>query len=226
MDTGGFRRWFDTRKRIASSLVAADRDNALFDAEILLCCAMGAIAAIMWPGDRIDRRRYVELLIRYARVIPKLTMISVPALVDQLDHDPGYSHISASLREKFFPKESSRIVDAFEIDKEEPELRAAEPALSAFQIRKASYAAIVYTDLRSGLVHEFAISGSLADWSMRLRDTVPHYMNWVTPPHKRLFLPYQYVFEIAESTAKTVGRFWDTCSTFAQPLPAKWWIEG
>ncbi len=54
MQTQGLRDWF-SRRLAAADKLAAD-PTAVFDAEILLCCSMSALAAIAWPGDRKDRR--------------------------------------------------------------------------------------------------------------------------------------------------------------------------
>lgn len=84
VDTIPYRRWLAGRLESADELHSPswirNHPEGEFDAEIMLCCVLGASAADIWPGDGIDRVRYVQFLVNYAQVRPPITMISIPFL--------------------------------------------------------------------------------------------------------------------------------------------------
>lgn len=167
METRGIQDWFRRRLEIADGL--AKDPTAVFDAEILLCCAMSALAATAWPGERKDHKRYIEFLVHFVRSEPDMRLISVPVLAQRLEQDPSYFRGGRSLRDRFFP-ELGRIYDYREVDKTEAEILTVlpSPPPPIATIRESSYASIIYSDLRSGLVHEYALSNDLADFPLSI----------------------------------------------------------
>ena len=230
METQGVQDWFRRRLEIADGLV--ENHNAVFDAEILLCCAISALAAIAWSGDRKDRRRYIEFLVRFVRSDPQVTLISVPILTQRLESYPSRIQEGKVLRREFFPSESGRIVNYREIDKAEDEIRALLPRLPVSMIREASYASILYSDLRTGLIHEYGLYGNLAGQPMSIERGIPHYANMLTgaPPNmttvKKLFLPYPYIRTVAEEAVHASCDYWGSVSGWEISAPTRWWIFG
>ena len=250
MKTASYRRWFDHRIRLAESLVSDQECNAEPDAEILLCCAASALAAIMWPGFRLDRQRFTQFLVDFAPDSSAVQQISIPLLVAQrrAANDANSAQI---LRDKFYPS-SGKVVVGSEIDQPETAVRKLLPSLPLCSVRKASYAGIIYTDLRCGLVHEYKLSADLTAVPMSSRTDEPSYSNILLAPDevvvervmkqfgisrasaqyavaktvRHLHFPFDYLCTMARGVADAAFGFWDTASSWDQPCPSSWWISG
>ena len=96
MDPTIYRQFFNSKLEIARFLVKERGDKAEPDAEILLCCAISGLAAILWPGRRIDRQRFVQLLIDFCPSRANLTLISTPVLASQLMNSKEVSKLIPS----------------------------------------------------------------------------------------------------------------------------------
>ena len=84
MGTLIFRKWFQERLTFADEIVSQHGAKAEPDAEIILCCAISALAATIWPGERIDRKRYIQLLIEFAPLEFSIRKISICHLLSYL----------------------------------------------------------------------------------------------------------------------------------------------
>ncbi len=139
-----------------------------------------------------------------------------------------------------------------DIDTDEASIHHLIPALPNACIRRASYANIIYSDLRSGLVHEYKITGNatstrwhedptrisyinlivmpdekkVADTAREYRIAVNEARDALTATQRRLYFPYSYIRQVAEETASSVFTYWDSIDDFFRPQPASWWIEG
>lgn len=218
------QKWLENRLRITDAILALSNGvdiETTFDAEIILCCVISALAATIWPGERIDKARYTQTLVDYCPLFPSPKTISIGALLNSREGTPEGQQIQDTLW-KF---DSNRVVQASEVDVDETVVIKAVPSLSMASIRKHSYAHIIYSDIRSGLIHEYGLSKRVTDWSVRNRNSL-HYSNVDDKP--RLFVPYEYVKQVVRSTSESVFDLWRQRSTFNQdlPQPATWWIDG
>ena len=218
----GDQQWLENRLRIARAVLAmSDQKTAsTFDAQIILCCALGAIAATIWPGHRIDKFRYNELLTQYCSQIPLPSQISIPSLVESFKGKP-----EEILIKKEFNFDSNKKTAAHEIDCDELTVLKKVPTLPLAKVREASYASIIYRDLRCGLVHTYALQERLIDWVPGGANELVYFSN---NGSSVLFVPYEYIERVVKSTAEAVFDYWVSTSDFIRSLnpPAKWWIEG
>jgi hypothetical protein len=239
MDTKTFRDWFGHRVTIADE-IKAKYDYGLFDAEILLCCALSAIAANIWPGKIKDKKRFIQLLVDFAPSDIDLKIISIPMLVDELKDS------AQKLEDKFYPS-LNKIVTAKEIDHSESDIISVVPEMSLNKLREFSYAAIIYRDLRCALIHEFTLN-KLETWGMSSVQDEPSYnnemdaqefaqaqkimastgqrINKLIRTRRKLFIPYPYLRKVVISVAENVFNYWDQVLLYTKDEPAKWWIEG
>lgn len=228
MDTTSFEEWLKRRLDIADSIVTNFYHLALYDAEILLCCTVSSLAAAMWPGKGIDRVRYVEFLVGFSRVCPALTLISVPRLVAHR-REAGDGTSVEQLKRAFYPESDALVVTHRQIDTAEDEVRRVVPELPISKIRRASYAHVIYEDLRSGLVHEFMPTSHLSDSPMTTQADVPSYYNLLDSStqvsHRLLHLPYDYIQDVVQSSATAAFDKWKTADNWEQPRPAEWWVD-
>lgn len=251
MDTTRVREWHQSRLEIADAIVETFGDEGQFDAEILLCCAMGALASRMWPGRGIDRVRYVQLLADFAPDLAEVKRISVPLLHKKLKA-MGNTASANVLESRFLAGLEGRVLTGPEIDQSEQTLTALLPSVSMGFLRQASYAAIMYADLRCGLVHEYSLSPSMIEFGLSRRQDVPIYINMMctvdldneavisgelsdeglewellrSNSTRLLYLPYQYVRRLSSCIAQAVFDYWDKASEWCRPIPESWWIGG
>lgn len=57
METKYFQKWLSSKLELAALLVEEKGEEAEPDSQILLCCAISAFAAVLWPGIGLDRQR-------------------------------------------------------------------------------------------------------------------------------------------------------------------------
>jgi hypothetical protein len=281
MDTSYFEDWFQKRLKIAESIVATFGKDAISDAEILLFCAASSLAAIVWPRSDTknpsDKKRFVQLLIEYSSAIdPPLDTISVDLLIRQLLSGSRTDQANIFI-EKFFhseyayfskspmhyydngPKDIqhaagtlSRIYDPNQIDVTEEKILELVPDLSRREIRKCSYASVIYSDLRSGLVHEYEPTGNVAEfgWS-KSGDRLAYINNLIMPEEKdvktfadqykieiqeardalaqtqrRIYFPFDYIRNAITGAANSLFAYWGNASELSRKEPTDWWMDG
>lgn len=132
---------------VALALVQGGCGGTYSDAVILLSSGVSAIAADLWPGDRMDRRRFIEAWVRFADLVLLAARISLPMLVQELRHSSrtGEAQNLEQLRPQMFgPGYSARVVTDFDIDATENEILSSCPALGVGDVRRFSYPAVFY----------------------------------------------------------------------------------
>jgi hypothetical protein len=100
-------------------------------------------------------------------------------------------------------------------------------------VRKATYAAIIYSDLRCGLVHELRWGNRLGRSTLD-PNTEPHYVNYFdqSAHTRRLCFPYEYLRQTVEDAIKSACDWLDTSREFIErcslcrPVPPCWWVDG
>jgi hypothetical protein len=258
-DTQPYRSWFADRLRNADALGRQPR-STLFDvndAEAILCCALSAAAAYTWPGRGNDEKRFVEFLVEYTRnTDPPVKCTSVPLLHVQLRTTDKHGTPDEPVVAKWKAK-AQRVLEGkihhatggidtralrwSDIDETDDVVAGWLTSSSLIppkevrrRVRKATYAAIIYSDLRCGLVHELRWGNRLGRWSLD-RNTEPHYITFVYPqgaPTRRLCFPYEYLRQTIEDAIKSACDWLDTSREFVErcsptrAVPSCWWADG
>lgn len=237
MDTSNYREWYFQRIKIADEIVANHHYKGEADAEILLCCGISALAAQMWPGEGIDRKRFVQFLIQFAESSLAVQKISVPLLASKLEA-VGNLDSAIKVRRTYLPVRSV-LLDG-DVDKDDTEIMAKFPTLSRKEIRGCAYASSIYADLRSGLVHEFQLPSYLVPYKVSDRTDIPSYVNLqnavdnpvtgelfvVGETRRYLHFPYEYVRQVSETSANAAFEIWEKQNSRKQAEPQIWWVEG
>jgi hypothetical protein len=218
--------WVGKRAKVAIQLASGDCGGTYGDAALILCSCLSAVAADVWPGDRVDRNRFVELLERYAPSQLAATRVSVPLLVEDLRRQQKDAEAS-QLESKFLQQFSTEtILIGNEVDKDENEIQAACGSVSSKCLRMFSYADLLYREVRSSYTHEGKTGHVAESWSMTALATHVSYVNWSIPPRRRIHFPIEWIAELARGAAEAVDQMMPVIpSTPFQP-PAKWWLEG
>lgn len=235
MDTEHFRSWYSKRVKIAEEIVTNHGPEGEADAEILLCCSISALAAQMWPGEGIDKKRFVQFLVQFSDERLCVRKISIPLLEKNLEKSDFNTAIR--VRRKFLP--GMPIMLDGDADKDETEVMAMFPSLSRKEIRNSSRASSIYVDLRSGLVHEYQLSSHLVSYTFSDRKDIPSYVNrqdnvpdltagtFVTGETRRyLHFPYPYIRKISDTAAQAAFGYWEKQNSWDQAEPQSWWVEG
>lgn len=198
-------------------------DGSYAEGVIILSSALSAIAAEVWPGNKIDKKRFVEAVAVYCDVELKPKRISVPLLIEYLDNN-GKGQEAATLRTQFMSFPRGQLLTGSQVDRFEDEICRACPGLLHEQIRRFAYAAVFYDEVRSSYVHKYKIGLSADPWAVAAtEDTEISYGNWRADPIRHIHFPIQWISKVAESVAENVD-----CSAQELPLvqPGRWWLEG
>lgn len=220
------RSFFKKRIQLADQLVRQYKYAGIaseLDAQVILCALIGAVSNILWPTVERDRVKYIETLVKYSAANPSVTTISIPILINQFPDVEALKILDPSNHE-------CEVLMANQIDRPEAEFAAKVPNLGSKQIRDASYANILYKQLRCGLLHSYEIQGILNPdgW---LNPEELHYSfheSSLGEQKRLLYLPYKYIREIAISVLNGVAVEWERTEHWemSTSTPEYWWIEG
>ncbi|MCP4382237.1 MAG: hypothetical protein GY798_12635 [Hyphomicrobiales bacterium] len=215
------QEWVTQKVEIAECLFNGECKGSYPEAVLITSATINAIASNLWPGKGIDRKRFVELLIKYASADPSPTTVSVPLLVQHLI-DKGRNPEAKLLQEKYLNVCDSLVLLGNDIDKSEIEIQILCSTLDLKTLRKYCYANIFYEEVRSSYVHEYAAGEKSDSHSMSgARNAKVHYTNTINMP-RRIHFHINWLREVALLTAKSA----DSICSLPLAKPAKWWIEG
>jgi len=216
-------QWVERKVGIARRLNGGECGADYAEGVMVLCAAISAVAAELWPGTQKDRARFVEVLIQYSLPCLDVTRLSLPLLVGGLEQSQSKSD-RATLEDKFLRFDRSRIVTGEEVDHSEAEVLSLCPSLSAKFLRQFSYANLLYEEVRSGYVHQYSTGERADSWPMTSQsDTSISYCNWVNDPHRHIHFHFEWVARVAIDVAKAI----DLASPSVPcPDPNAWWIHG
>ena len=158
--------WVRQRANVAAELARGHCGGSYGDAALILCSCISALAAEVWPGESIDRKRFVELLIQYTPAQLAATRVSVPLLVSDLRslHMPEATQIESDFLAQF---NVGQVLTGDEVDRSEDEIRAAcNAGLSYRYLRGLSYASLLYREVRCGYTHEGRPGPTAQSWAM------------------------------------------------------------
>lgn len=175
-----------------------------------------------------DAKRFAEFWVTYADPSLGSNRISVPLLAyDALrKEDTASLHNLKQIRPellRYAPAEIDWNVATGHDDADETEVTAACPNLALAQIRKFSYPAVFYREIRSAYVHELG-PGKHASPIPGGKSGAPiTYRNFGSPPHHRIYFEINWLCSIAESCARRAYDHWQRSS---KRCAIKWWIDG
>jgi hypothetical protein len=221
------RNWLFAKVDLASRLANGECGGSYGDAVLVLSSIVSGIAAELWPGEGIDRKRFVEVWARYSTPELNPNKISLPLLVDTL-RKRGETSVAERvrlLREdciSSIPAFDTIVVTGDRVDVSEVELLRVAPELTLADVRAQTYGSIFYRHFRSSYVHEYK-AGTHGDEVVmsRTRGDIT-YSNWVSPPYRRINFSAVWLAEIVRSIcANAAQEYWDG----EKPRPNAWWLE-
>lgn len=217
------------KAQIALEIAKGAGGGTYTEGATLLAALSSGISADIWPGERIDRKRFVELWATYADLARGALQISVPLLVAYLRGNGRIleaDKIEGAKPGMFGPGYAIRVVTAEDVDMSEADVLALSPSLDLKTIRAFSYPAVFYEEVRCGLAHEYHLSGNATSNPMTSRPAHVSYSNrgnLTSSAIKRLiYFDLDWVARVITSTVSNFG----PDDPRRLPLPAKWWIDG
>ena len=120
---------------------------------LIICAVISACAAQRWPGRDIDKKRFLELLIKFSPAESRTLWVSVPALINAgliAKNTTRYGRL----------EESGRNYRDDEIDICFDEARKLYPHIMPRDLKKYTYAWLIYEWLRCGYAHEYCARGN------------------------------------------------------------------
>lgn len=217
--------WLNKRIKLADSLANDKYEN---EAILILMYCTSAFSASLWPGYRIERKRFCELLYRFG---PKnLQNTSTPLLYETCT--PYQKNKLKSRNNGIEPSEL--VYTCSDLDLPESEVKLILKQKSFRQIREFSYIYLFYHGLRCPLVHEGMRSDSLNYRPISRPVVEPTYVNvYCRPTNRRRIrllrfphLPYIHIRESIKQSLDSVLEFWNDSRLENIAPPQKWWIDG
>jgi len=225
LETGRRARWVSEKCRTALSLAKGECGGSYGDAVLILTAALSAMAAEAWPGViGIDRRRFIELLVRFAPDRALVTRVSIPVLCEELLMSGQTLELTAISKQVLEP--SSLVVVGEDIDQSEELVLSTVGSIETAFLRKFSYASVLYTEVRSGYVHECHPSERATSQPMTHKtDVAVSYSNLLIEIEDRVRRQIHFHLEWLGETALEIARRLDEYHVgFVRP--EKWWVDG
>lgn len=227
----------ERKLKVAEALAEGQCGGSYADGCILLSCIISGIAADLWPGKGIDKKRFIEVWARYADELLSPLFVSTPLLVSELGRDKRFREVE--MIEALRPQALGRgyddlVVTSAEVDMSEHEVLAQCPQLTLGEVRAHSYPAAFYQHVRSTLVHEYHLGDSAAIWSMTAREARVSYVNvadWSDESddydelreYRQIHYHIPWLIKLLRSIAIRSG---SPLRSAPLPRPSWWWIEG
>ncbi len=208
--------WTLKKIAIARKLNDGQCGGSYGESLIILCSVVSALAAEVWPGKRIDRVRFVEVLKEYSPQGLSVTQVSIPLLIGHTE--------SEELRKAFLGFDISEILTGKDVDKSEEEILAISETISLKTLREHSYGNLLYEEIRSSYAHEYKTGKRADDWPMTQKNgAIISYLNWVCRPDRTIHFHFDWVSEIVIAIATAVDA--DSAS-LPRKRPQRWWVCG
>lgn len=221
----------ERKVQVAQALAQGDCGGSYSDACLLLSGMISGIAADLWPGEGIDKKRFVEVWVQYADQSLSPLLVSTPLLVGRLRQD-GRTREAQSIEalrpHTFGPGYQTRVVTSVEVDLPEGGILAACPQLTLKEVRAYAYPTVFYQHVRSTLVHEYHLGDAATTWPMTGREATVSYANVMDWKHsskqyRQIHYHISWLIEVVRSVAAGSDP-----PLKSAPLahPNRWWLEG
>lgn len=223
-----------TKQSMALRLASGECAGSYGDAVIILCAAISALAADVWPrqnNDKNDRRKFVEALTALARGLGT-TRISIPLLVAFLRGPDSKVadtlEVADTLGTAFLNFDPTQVLTGDEVDKSEQEIARLCPRLKPKEIRQFSYANLLYEEIRCGYAHAYSPGKRAESWPLNMQEAPVSYHNKVIYSNNEAIRSRLIHFRVEwiADVAVTIATAVDAMDPTLLPYPPRWWIDG
>jgi hypothetical protein len=226
------------KTNLARALARGECDGRYEDAILILSSVVSTFAAHFWPAVSkdapkkrrvLDSKRFIECWVTYSE--PAGKKISVPLLAEAL-YLGGYNRFLNGLR-RLRPELLNNFPEKFDgfvfwgdtADASESEIIECCPGIALTEVRRWSYPAVFYREVRSGYVHELYPTERASRYpsaSGRLGAAVT-YLNSIDRPFRRIHFDIEWLCTVIEAMAHTAYADWKRNGS---RCALRWWIDG
>lgn len=209
------QRFLNGRIDLVKDLIKSDLSIHYADLVLILCSVLSACAARRWPGERIDRKRFIEMLVKHTPENLKTSWISVPSLLNE-------NLITINQTPYRNPGDITRIYCDDEIDLSFEEAVNKYPLVSCKKLRQHSYAAIIYERLRCGYAHSYWHHNSITHVPASRRNAYFSYIGRLMDNRRErrmISIHIEYLISLTEHSVSILPEH-------PSEYPASWWIDG
>lgn len=226
MSNRWLKEWCDTKIDLALRLNSGDCGGSYAESVIILCSVLSGISADIWPGKFQDKKRFVELLVKYTGASLNCERVSTPLLVGTI-RSSGDAQLAKQIKNDLMPLSDSRVITGDDVDKTISKLKSVYPTIDMKTLKKNSYAHILYEEIRSGYVHEYR-PGERADsfeMSGVSQNSSLTYITYINRLDKTDRLIYFNVLWLAKIIEEIVENLLKTSSMPVFKNYTTWWLE-
>jgi hypothetical protein len=200
------------RIRLVHDLLHSDIAVHYNDLALILCAVLSACAAQRWPGSGVDRKRFVELLVKISPPDYHTDWVAVPALIaDGLVDE----------KDTLYVANETRIFTDEEIDLPILDAATRYPQVDLKKLKTHTYASLIYVWLRNGYAHEYLANKNITHvQASRHQARVSYIGRGVLGGGIQRMTSFHldYLIALAEYHASEVVKNPTT-------QPEKWWLE-
>lgn len=229
-----YSSWVHEKIKIAQAIASGCCGGGYDESALIICATISAMAALAWPGkNKIDMKRFVEILVQVARYDPNPLRISIP-LLHQEDH---YFADLLPLSKKAFYLTESNDKDFSELTDFLKKKSITMDPEKTKTVKHNSYAFLLYNQIRCGFAHEYIIGENATSFdAMRnignVKENAVSYTNNYEINkllRRRIHFPIPWISQLASNVADWLDeqRIKQGKKIFEQlkiPYPASWWI--
>jgi hypothetical protein len=221
-----FLEYVDGRLAIARALARGQCGGSYIDSILLLSSLLSGFASDIWPGEGIDRKRFVQLWVNYADPSIDVTRVSLPLLITHLQQKGRLAEantLQATRPDAFGLFSKGSILRGRLIDLTENDIAKACPSLTMREIREWAYPNVFYGKVRSPIVHEYELGHHAFHrphtWA---EGEGVSYVNMVGSP-RLIHFNLEWIVVIARSIAQ---RGEPAILGTSNPPSGSWWTDG
>ena len=214
--------WSNSKIELALKLNTGECGGSYAESAIILCSVLSAISADIWPGRHIDKKRFVELLVKYSTDTLQVKRISTPLLVNALE-TKNMINESNILVSTIMPKSEHLVVNGEDVDKYENEILEICPEIDRTIIKQNSYANILYEEIRSGYAHEYMPGTRSDSWAMgsKRNNSLISYVNRADMPHRLIHFNINWLCNLVKSIVDNIE---NENEKPIYPTYSQWWL--
>jgi len=205
-------RFLRGRVQLARALAVEIPGASYADVVLIITAVLSACASFRWPGRGIDRKRFVELLVLHSPEQFRTSWVSIPALING-------AFISES-ETPYAGGNADRIFRDHETDLSFDEARTRYGDVPRSELRKHSYASLIYEWLRCGYAHRYCPHENITHVQPSTRNARVSYISRSIGGQVKRMMTFHldYLLELAEHHVSIVP-------SAASLRPATWWID-
>lgn len=220
--------WVDQKSHLAEQLAQGECGGGYGDAIIVLSSVISGIAAALWPGERIDRQRFVQVWWTYSDRTLAPVQVSVPLLIEHLDGEREFTaadELRARRPGMFMPRglPDDLVTTGDRVDLAEEEILSV-TTLPLRTLREFTYPNLFYRHFRSAYVHEARVGRHGDEIVMSETRGDITYACFFEKPRYRINFATSWLASVTRSIWSSARE--DVRARAPLPYPDPWWVTG